>query len=445
MYRNVLQKLKTWRHQKNRKPLILNGVRQCGKTTSLLEFGRQEFDRFHYFNFEKQAKLHKIFDQDHDLEPSQLLNDLSFHVDAPINAQTDLVIFDEIQACPRALTSLKYFCEEMPQLALVAAGSLLGVHLNHDSFPVGKVDLLPMYPMSFSEFLIAMKEERSLEAMDRALETRKLSESIHVHIWGLLKQYFVTGGLPEVVREYVDNQENLVTAMIAVREKQETLIKNYYADIAKHSGKINAMHIDRVWHSVPEQLARAQDEASSRFRFKDILPTSSRYSRLTHVIDWLQAAHHIIRLPIVDHIEIPLSAYAKEGRFKLFMFDCGLLGAMSGINPKTILEYDYGTYKGYFAENFVIQELLCAGIDDLYSWKEGRAELEFVFDWNGSIVPIEVKSGKVTQSKSLSAYAEKYKPSQRAILSAKNLCFQQQDALLMLPIYMASMLTGYLL
>lgn len=438
MKRQIVDQFKQWLHQDDRKPLILKGVRQCGKTTSLRTFGQQQFQRYHHFNFEKQEVLHAIFEGN--LDPSQIIEELNFHTDVAIDVTNDLVIFDEIQACPRALTSLKYFNEDMSQLALIAAGSLLGIHLNDASFPVGMVDLLHMYPMHFQEFLMAIEEQRSVDAIRQACETKRLGETIHSHIWVLLKHYFVTGGLPEVVKEYVKHRNSLVDAMRAVRVKQNTLIKNYYADIAKHAGKVNAMHIDRVWHAVPEQLAKVQDGSSPKFRFRGILPTASRYSRLVNVIDWLQAAHHIIRVPIVNQIEIPLSAYTKENRFKLFMFDCGILGAMAGINPKTILDYDYGTFKGYFAENFVVQELINAGIEKIYSWQEGRSEIEFVHDFNGEIVPIEVKAGSVTQAKSLAVYHQKYKPKRRVILTARNIQLQQNNELLMLPIYMAGVL-----
>jgi len=442
MERKIIHQLKRWLNKDGRKPLVLEGVRQCGKTTSLHAFGRQQFEHYHYFNFEKQNVFHTIFKDT--LEPSQIIEALNFYAETAIDIDNDLVIFDEIQDCPHALTSLKYFNEEMPQLALISAGSLLGIHLNNASFPVGMVDLLHMYPMSFQEFLVAIDEQRSVDSIWKACETKRLGEATHHHIWRLLKHYFVTGGLPEVVKEYVKHKDVLVDAMQSVREKQNTLIKNYYADIAKHSGKVNAMHIDRVWHAVPEQLARMQDASSAKFQFKGILPTASRYSRLANVIDWLKAAHHIIRVPIVNHIEIPLSAYTKESHFKLFMFDCGLLGAMAGINPKTILNYDYGTYKGYFAENFVIQELICAGIENIYNWQEGRAEIEFVHDFNGDIVPIEVKAGVVTQAKSLTVYHKKYKPKRRVILSARNIKMQQNGELLMLPIYMAAQLERWI-
>ncbi len=438
MKRHIINQLKQWLNKNDRKPLVLKGVRQCGKTTSLHTFGQQAFKRYHYFNFEKQESLHPIFKEN--LEPTQLIKELSFHTDNPISINDDLVIFDEIQACSRALTSLKYFNEDMPQLALVAAGSLLGIHLNDGSFPVGMVDLLSMYPMNFQEFLTAIDEQRSVDAIQHTYETKQLGDTIHNHIWELLKQYFITGGLPEAVKEYVNYKNSPSEAMQAVRAKQNTLIKNYYADIAKHAGKANAMHIDRLWHAVPEQLARVQNQSSAKFQFKDILPSANRYSKLSDVIDWLKAAHHIIRVPIVDHIDVPLSAYTKESRFKLFMFDCGILGAMAGINPKTILDYDYGTYKGYFAENFVLQELISANIENIYNWQEGRAEVEFVHDFDGAIVPIEVKSGTITQAKSLRVYNQRYKPKRRVILSAKNIQLQQNNELLMLPIYMAAQL-----
>lgn len=191
---------------------------------------------------------------------------MNFHTDTAIDINSDLVIFDEIQACPRALTSLKYFNEDMSKLALIAAGSLLGIHLNDASFPAGMVDLLHMYPMNFREFLIAIDEQRCVDLIQQACKTKRIGETIHHHIWALLKHYFVTGGLPEVVKEYVKHKNVLVDAMRAVREKQNTLIRHYYADIAKHAGKANAMHINRLWHAVPEQLTRVQDGSSAKFQ-----------------------------------------------------------------------------------------------------------------------------------------------------------------------------------
>ncbi len=439
MKRHILTKLAAWQHQKKRKPLLLMGVRQCGKTTSLREFGKQQFPQTHYFNFEKQQKLQAVFESD--LDPLKIIEELNFHTISPINIEHDLIIFDEIQACPRALTSLKYFNEDLSQLALCAAGSLLGIHLNGASFPVGMVDQLHMYPMNFQEFLLALGEQRSIDAIQKAQETYQMGTTVHQHLWNLLKQYFITGGLPEVISEYIEHREVLVEALQAVRAKQSTLIKNYFADIAKHAGKVNAMHIARLWQAIPEQLTKVQDNSSAKFRFKGILPSVSRYDRLASAIDWLHSAHHIIRTPIVEHVEIPLSAYTKDNRFKLFMFDIGILGALAGIAPKTILDYDYGTYKGYFAENFVVQELQAAGLENIYNWQQGKAEVEFICDRDGDIIPIEVKSGSVTQAKSLEIFNKKYQPKRRVIFSARNIQLQQSGTLRMLPLYLAGCLS----
>lgn len=222
-----------------------------------------------------------------------------------------------------------------------------------------------------------------------------------------------------------------------VRRKQSEIIYGYYADIAKHSGKVNAMHIDRVWRAIPIQLAQSQDGTASRFQFKGILPGVDRYQRLANVIDWLQTAELIIKVPIVEHVELPLIAYTQESHFKLYLFDVGILGALSDLSPKTILDYDYGTYKGYFAENFVAQELLAKSNMNLYSWHKDRAEIEFLYMAENAILPIEVKSGWVTRNQSLNKYAEKYHPHYRTTMSAKPFHIDSKNDYHHYPLYMA--------
>jgi len=439
MKRTIFGSLKAWKEDKMRKPLILRGARQVGKTYILEEFGKRLFHRYHYFNFEKSKKLHAAFAGD--IDPKTVVQKLSFLADASIHPKEDLLVFDEIQECPRALTSLKYFEEEMPEMAVCSAGSLLGVHLGPVSFPVGKVNMLSMYPLSFREFLEAIGEEKALPYLDEAISLKKISEIVHEHLWERLKWYFITGGLPEVVGTFAETKDNLFEALKKVRAVQNELILTYLADMAKHSGKVNAMHLDRLWKAIPEQLGKSQDGSAKKFTFKDAVAGVNRYDRLAGVIDWLEKAGLIIKVLIVNSGKLPFSAYSKENTFKLFCFDIGILGALSNLEPREILLQDYGSYKGYFAENFVAQELLCHGQKNLYSWQENTAEVEFLLQEDGKAIPIEVKSGGVTHARSLSIFATKYHPPHRVIFSAKNIQVNEQSGLFRYPLYLAGAAT----
>lgn len=436
MKRLYYRKLQEWLTSPDRKPLIIRGVRQCGKTYLLQHFGANEFPNFHYFNFEKEPNLAKVFESN--LDPHSIINQLSFHLNKHINITKDLVIFDEIQAIPKALTSLKYFQEDMPELALCCAGSLLGVKLNHESYPVGKVQTDYLYPLSFVEFLRAIEEGLSADLIETCHSNTVIPPLSHDRIWERLKWYFIVGGLPEAIQTFTNNKDDLFLAFEKVREKQTQLLSDYYADITKHSGKANAMHIDRIWRSVPNQLAKTLDGSSKRYQFQGIIEGVDRYSRLANAIDWLDNAGLIFKLPIIENIEHPLSAYVEENRFKLYVFDVGMLGALSGLAPKTILEYEYGTYKGYFAENFVIQEFVSTNCNDLYSWQDGRTEVEFVRNIDGDILPIEVKSGNVTHAKSLQKFVEKYKSKYRTIMSGRPFKIDVLNNVHSYPLYLAS-------
>lgn len=442
MKRELFAQLKAWKTNESRKPLVLMGVRQTGKTYLLNQFGAEEFRKTHYFNFEKQAELANIFQSN--LDPKRIINELALYLDSKIDIEQDLVIFDEIQACAKALTSLKYFCEELPELALCSAGSLLGLTLNKVSYPVGKVDMMHLFPMTFIEFLQGIGEEQLTNYILQLTADSSPSIIAHEKLWGKLKLYFIVGGLPEVVAKFAALKDNLFSALQAARQKQEELINAYYADIAKHSGKVNAMHIDRVWRAIPSQLAQTQDGQAAKFKFKDVIPGINRYSRLVDTFDWLNSAELIEKAYILNTVQIPLSAYIKESQFKCFMFDVGILGAMANLNPKNILDYDYGTYKGYFAENFVSQELIAASYKQLYSWHDNRSEVEFLLENTDSVIPIEVKSGSIIKAESLKKYNEKYKPKQRIILSARNLKITSDQGLYQLPLYLAGRMTAFL-
>jgi predicted AAA+ superfamily ATPase len=436
MERSILSQLRQWKNKPDRKPLILKGARQVGKTYALNEFGQASFDVCHYFNFEKEPKLSRIFEPD--LNPKRIIQELSLLRQKKIDYQKDLITFDEIQACPKALTSLKYFCEDIPSSFICCAGSLLGVYLGPVSYPVGKVEHLEMYPMSFPEFLKAVGDELYLDLLNDLTSGSTIPALAHEHLWGRLKQYFITGGLPEPVSVFVKHQQDLFTAFEKVRTLQKDLIEDYFSDIAKHSGKINAMHIHRVWRSVPEQLGLSQDGSAQKFKFRNVTPGIDRFNRLSDALDWLNAAGLTIKVSIAHHALLPLQSFVKENTFKLFMFDVGIMGALNDLEPSTILEYNYGTFKGYFAENYVAQAFTASGAGQLFSWHENTSEIEFLRQLDGHIVPIEVKSGWVTQAKSLRVYADKYKPPYRVIMSGKTLTIDKTNNVHNYPLYLAS-------
>jgi predicted AAA+ superfamily ATPase len=438
MKRHITNKLLAWKNSKHRKPLIIEGLRQIGKTFELKRFGANHFPKVHYLNLEKTPKLTAIFQAD--LDPKRILSDLAFTIKEIIDPKQDLVIFDEIQACPQALTSLKYFNEEIPELAICAAGSLLGIHLIPTSFPVGKVNILKMHPMSFIEFLMGSDDQRSVEMIAQAVTTKRISEIVHQHLWNQMKLYFIVGGLPEAIKTFNEHKDTLFAALNLVREKQQELMLAYYADMAKHSGKVNAMHLERIWKSIPAQLAHDHDSSARKFKFKGVLPNIDRYSQIANAIDWLAKTGLIIKSHIVNCGQLPFNAYTKESSFKLFISDVGLLGALNNLSPTTILDYDYGTYKGYFAENFAAQELICAGANNIYTWQESRAEIEFLRQINGNVVPIEVKAGNITRSRSLDSFINKYHSTKNVILSGQNLHIDKANKIQRLPLYLTSMI-----
>ena len=431
MKRLAYSQLEAWKSSKTRKPLIINGARQVGKTYILKEFANQAFKNAHYFNFEKDPKLNDAFKES--LNPKDILRLLSLISKKQFNIEKDLIIFDEIQACPQALTSLKYFNEDMPNLPVCSAGSLLGVHLGEASFPVGKVTQMNMYPMNFEEFLIALGEEGLANAIKNIGELA-FPEALHSKALDLLKQYFITGGLPEVVSLYKDEREHQSRAFERVRELQSELYNNYIADMAKHCGKVNAMHVERIFRSIPSQLGRNGDDTSAKFRFKDVI-TNGRYDRLAGPISWLEAAGLVYKVPIVSNTNSPLSAQTKDSSFKLQMFDVGLLGSIADLSPHRIMLSDYGTFKGYFVENYILQSLMSIGIKPLYCWQEGKSEVEFLYEHHGEVIPIEVKSGKNLRAKSLGVFMQKYSPKTRVKYSSLPYKMSHDGSLYSLPLY----------
>ncbi|MCK5519679.1 MAG: ATP-binding protein, partial [Candidatus Marinimicrobia bacterium] len=391
MLRLSMEKLKEWKANPFRKPLVLRGARQVGKTWLLKYFAKTEFPNYHYINFEEDSRLEKIFNTN--LNPSIILNELQFYLDKPINIKTDLLIFDEIQRCPRALTSLKYFRENIPELALCAAGSLLGIYLNGESFPVGKVTFLDLHPMTFEEFLLGTGNEHYVNLLNEQHWSKPLPEIAHIKLWEMWKHYLITGGMPEVVDQFRLQQTNLFEAFQKTIIIQKDLIDTFIADISKHSGKSNAMHIERLWRNIPIQLAKSLDGSAEKFKFKDAIPGYKSYDRLSAPIDWLEKADLLIRAPIINSINTPLESNRKENRFKLYHFDIGLLSAMNNMSAKTLLNYDFGTYKGYIVENYIAQELKASGYKKLFCWEGRTSEIEFLLEIGEQVIPIEVKSG----------------------------------------------------
>lgn len=436
MKRNIAIKLNSWLNNPSRKPLIIKGARQVGKTYTVTEFGKEHFEKCHIFNFEKNKEIHSFFEKN--LDPKRIIEELSYAERVPIDVKKDMVFFDEIQECPKALTSLKYFCENMPELALISAGSLLGIKLSKESFPVGKVEFLHLYPMNFREFLAAGENALLFDAYDKATFDSPIAEMAHKGLWRELLNYYVTGGMPQAVMTYIANKDNLPIAFEEVRKTQKILIDSYNKDFAKHSGKSNSIHIVSVFENIPKQLSAVTDQSTCRFHFNHVIPGKKGFADLASPIGWLETAGLVIKVNICNRAEMPLKAFCKNNMFKLFLFDIGLLGAMLELPVQSILQHDYGITKGYLAENFAAQEFLAANEGELYSWTERNSEIEFLIYMNGEITPVEVKAGHRTQAKSLQQFINKYSPKKAIKLSANQ--FSKTGNLINLPLYFAGKL-----
>ena len=419
MKRKINQSLKEWKVKHDKKPLILKGARQVGKTFSLKKFAKENYQKAHYFNFETEPALAEFFENSFTVK--NIIKNLSLYSGLPIDSKEDLIIFDEIQACPRALSSLKYFAENETLYNLVCAGSLLGVNLSSETFPVGKVEYLFLGPMSFYEFLEGIEDNKALKYLEQILEEGVSSQIAHQVLWSRLLDYFVTGGLPEVVSHFANEKAEgrEVEVFNQVREIQKSLIRDYRSDFTKHSGKINSLHLQTIFENIPRQLASYIDENTKRYKFKDVLPKKKGFSVLEGPISWLEKAGLIQKVSICNFSELPLKAFTKSNLFKLYIFDIGVLGTILELSPQTIIQQDYGITKGYFAENYVAQALKKDDFNSLHSWSEGTAEIEFLIERAGQIIPLEVKSGNNVKAKSLASYKNRYDPRESYILSGK--------------------------
>jgi len=413
-----------------------------GKTYLLERLGEREFKQCHRFDFERDGeRLCPLFEGS--LSPKRLLRDLSLFVGKEIGGEDRLVIFDEIQNCPRALTSLKYFAEELPGQAVCAAGSLLGVMLSGESFPVGKVSFLNLYPLSFAEFLLNSADEMLCAAYEELLVEDRPSPAAHHRLWDTLKQYYVVGGMPRVVAGFLNSNTQTTDGYAAARTLQAGLLDTYMRDFNKHAGKVNAVHIASVFENIPRQLSANLDGSVQRYRFRDAVPGKRRFAELSGPIDWLVKSGLVYKVHICTRPELPLMAFTKPNIFKLFVFDVGLLGCMLELAPGELVLQDYGQTKGYFAESYVVCELVSGGMRSLYSWTGRNSEIEFLVARGGEVVPVEVKSGTRTRARSLRTYMSKYAP-RRAVKLTANPFHPGSRPVQSIPLYCAGRLPEYL-
>ena len=430
MKRHIIHQLIQWKNSPQRKPLLLTGVRQCGKTHILKELGNAQFEDMCYINFESNQNYAMIFDYDFNVE--RIIKEIELLQQCKITAGKTLLIFDEIQDAPRAITALKYFCENMPQLHIACAGSLLGVALKKEniSFPVGKVNRLSMYPMSFAEFLIAMGEEKYIQLFENWQTDREIPSVYTEKLERLLKEYYIVGGMPAVVQEYINtkNFEN-------IKKIQNEILQDYADDFSKHAPVSEIEKIRMIWHSVPKQLAKE----NNKFVFSHV-KQGKRANELEAALQWLKNAGLIHLLELVSNAEIPLSSNANATYFKVYMSDIGLLCRSLGLEYQQIIyHYDtLSTFKGAIVENYVLNELLQLNKNP-YFWRSGNsAELDFLIEEQGNIIPIEVKSATNTQAKSYRQFCKKYQPKLGYKLSLKNIgkntCEQTQT--ISLPLYL---------
>ncbi len=413
MYREKIKDLIKWKDSKDRKPLLITGVRQCGKTYLVGEFAREYFKSYVYINFESSEKLGAIFDFDFDVR--RILSEIEIEKKEKIVPGETLVFFDEIQACPRAITSLKYFREDMPGLHVVCAGSLLGVALKkmNISFPVGKVNRMRMYPMSFKEFILANGREDLVEILGKWQSGRSIPELYSVPMEKLLREYYIVGGMPEAVNTWLETKDYQ-----QIDRVQRDILQDYEDDFSKHAPATEVPKIRWIWESVPVQLGKE----NNKFVFSHV-KEGKRSAELEDALQWLINAGLVDAVYLVADPELPLSGFADKTYFKVYMSDIGLLRAKSGISPRTVEEEDgaYIRYKGAFAENYVYNEL--KALDKAsYFWRSGNtAEVDFLFERDGYMIPVEVKSADNTQAKSYKSFCKKYKPAKGLKLSRKNL------------------------
>jgi len=419
MQRKISKKLIAWKDNPKRMPLIVNGARQVGKTYILKEFGALWFKNVVHINLETNLLVNSWFDND--ISPLRIVQFLETVSNTRIIAGETLIILDEIQACSRALTSLKTFCEEAPQYHVVAAGSLLGVAVNRNtySFPVGKVDEINMFPMDFEEFLQALDKVLLVnEITSHFTNLKAMPEALHMQALELYRQYLIVGGMPAVVAEFIETG-----SLITSTEIQGRILNEYIADMAKYAAPATSVKIRACYNSIPTQLAKE----NKKFQYK-VVQKGGTASLFRESIEWLNSAGIVLKCQKTDHGYMPIAAYQDLSDFKLYMSDTGMLTMKSGMAQQTILsqvEEDNG-FMGAMSENYVAQALYSNGFP-LHYWKnENTAEIDFVLQINGKVIPLEVKKGFRTKSVSMAMFMKKYESPYAIRISRKNFGFENQ-------------------
>lgn len=424
MYRIAIEKLLKWKESNRRKPLIIEGARQVGKTWLMKEFGRQAYADTIYINFDSNSRMAELFASD--LDTDRIIMGLELYANRKINPGNTLLIFDEVQEVPRALASLKYFYENAPQYHIICAGSLLGIAMHEGtSFPVGKVDFLKLYPLSYKEFLMAIGNERFAELLDK--QDYEMISGFKMTYIDALKQYYFVGGMPEAVHSFAENKD-----FNEVREIQKRILAAYEQDFSKHAPNESVPKIRMLWNSIPSQLAKE----NKKFIY-GLVREGARAKEYETALMWLSDCGLVYKVSRVNSAGIPLKAYEDLKAFKLFMLDVGLLGCMTGLSQRTLLDGNdlFTEFKGALTEQYVCQQLKT--IDDLHTYyftnDRGSCEVDFIIDTGEQIVPVEVKAEINLRAKSLKTYQEKYSPKVSVRTSMTD--FKKEDRLVNLPLY----------
>ncbi|MDG6460230.1 ATP-binding protein [Glaesserella parasuis] len=424
MQRKILQSLQNWKQNPNRKPLIIQGARQVGKTWVMKHFGEQSFEQVAYINFDNNPRMKTLFSGDYDI--NRLILGLKIESGVDIKAHNTLIIFDEVQEVPQALSSLKYFYENAPEFYIVSAGSLLGVSLHHQvSFPVGKVDFLPLYPMDFHEFLLAVGKQDLVELLN--LKDWSLISAMKSRYIELLRQYYFVGGMPEAVKVFIETQN-----VDAVRQVQKNLLMAYEQDFSKHirDGQ-TVQKVRSIWHSIPEQLAKE----NKKFIYAN-LQKGVRSKDYEIALQWLKDSGLVHSVPRIKKPHLPLSAY-QDNAFKLYGLDIGLLSAQSHLDASVLLDGSriFSEFKGALTEQYVLQQLIANQDNPVFYWatEKGTAEVDFVVQQKQAVIPIEVKAEENLKAKSLKVYVEQFQPEHAFRFSMAD--YREQDWLVNVPLY----------
>lgn len=426
IYRNIEQQIINWKMSAKRKPLLIRGARQVGKTHIIKKIGRLNFEHTAYFNFDEQPELKKFFENTKDI--NRIVKNLSLVYGKFIEPKSTLIVFDEIQECNEALASLKYFCENAPQYYVISAGSLLGVAIKKEgSFPVGKVEFLDINPVSFSEFL-SLSDPDIFEYLNNYNTIEPIPEIFFNRLLEQFKTYFITGGMPEAVVSYLDDGD-----LEMVQKNLKNILDAYSLDFSKHIDKPDILKVGYIWNSIPSQLARE----NKKFLYQTV-KSGARAREYENAIEWLDKAGLIHKIHRISSAGLPLASYKDLSAFKLYLVDTGLLRRLSLLSPTAAVEGNrlFTEFKGALSENYILQSLVNQFEGKPYYWTSGnKAELDFVIQNNDDIIPVEVKSGTNVRGRSLAVYNEKYKPRLRIRFSLKNI--EYNKGLLNIPVFMA--------